>query len=349
MSKVFVIIGRFQPMHNAHKFLIDKTVESMDKKDRLHVFIGSPNTPRQFKNPYTFEERKNVLEKVISRHHKSTNFSVSDLKDFPYMDDMWEDNLHDTLHKLYPRTKDFVICSSGKEGDGELRTSWARDFDSLIIETPHELSATVVRDMIRNGECVKDLVPEESFEMISSKPEISKFLKETYDAAKNYIDSFSGPFPTQFASTDVIVRDVEGRYLAITRGEGNGYNQIAWPGGHLEIDLNSWDNSKKELLEETNLNLDLVTHNVITSWNCTEPGRSLLRRMTTEIFLVEIDESFDDLGIKPPEDKETLACHFLEEEEVHEQLWFSDHYGLFLKLLENEENLLKLTEGKRCL
>ncbi len=60
MSKynVAVVIGRFQPVHNAHLNLIRKGLEAADY---LIIVLGSANSPRDIKNPWTVKERQAMI------------------------------------------------------------------------------------------------------------------------------------------------------------------------------------------------------------------------------------------------------------------------------------------------
>ena len=53
-----VYIGRFQPYHNGHVKVIE---DGLKIADRVLVLVGSSNSPRTEKNPFTFEERKEIL------------------------------------------------------------------------------------------------------------------------------------------------------------------------------------------------------------------------------------------------------------------------------------------------
>ena len=57
-----VFIGRFQPFHNGHKRVIDHALE-LSKK--VIVLVGSVDQPRCTRNPFTFQERKDI--------HNTTN------------------------------------------------------------------------------------------------------------------------------------------------------------------------------------------------------------------------------------------------------------------------------------
>ena len=53
-----VLIGRFQPLHNAHLEIIKRCTALAD---HLVIIVGSANQPRTYKNPFTFEERSRMI------------------------------------------------------------------------------------------------------------------------------------------------------------------------------------------------------------------------------------------------------------------------------------------------
>ena len=63
MNKEFdllVFIGRFQPFHNEHKRIIEVGLE---KARHVLVLVGSAGSPRTIRNPFTYQERKGMIEK----------------------------------------------------------------------------------------------------------------------------------------------------------------------------------------------------------------------------------------------------------------------------------------------
>lgn len=61
--KIGLVIGRFQPFHLGHKYLIEKALTISDK---IVVGIGSPNVSDE-KNPYDLSTRKKFLAEFIKR------------------------------------------------------------------------------------------------------------------------------------------------------------------------------------------------------------------------------------------------------------------------------------------
>ena len=66
MSKTFhraLVIGRFQPFHKGHQLLIDKALE---QSEEVIVLIGSSQEANTERNPFSFQQRKQMIEKIYS-------------------------------------------------------------------------------------------------------------------------------------------------------------------------------------------------------------------------------------------------------------------------------------------
>lgn len=61
--EVGLLIGRFQPFHNGHLYLIK---ESLKQVEKLVIGIGSSNI-RDSDNPFDFETRKKMIETVFEK------------------------------------------------------------------------------------------------------------------------------------------------------------------------------------------------------------------------------------------------------------------------------------------
>lgn len=167
--KTGVILARFQPIHNGHLQLIHKAVE---ENDQVLVIIGSIDKLNA-RNPIPWTIRKEMVEEAIvdtflvqGHKEKIKVVELSDLSDE-------SDNSHDWGFYLYS-----FIVSQTKEpnftiyySDGfEIITSWFPGFLlrnnvslSLLARNACEdgISATEVRELIRNGRLPEDsIVPE---------------------------------------------------------------------------------------------------------------------------------------------------------------------------------------------
>jgi len=59
--KIGLVIGRFQPLHNGHVWLVHKALEHCE---RIKIGIGSSNVSDE-SNPYNFEKRKKMAEDFL--------------------------------------------------------------------------------------------------------------------------------------------------------------------------------------------------------------------------------------------------------------------------------------------
>ena len=57
-----VLIGRFQPVHKGHGFLIE---QALLKAKKLVIVIGSSFAARSLRNPFSAQERKDMIIEVL--------------------------------------------------------------------------------------------------------------------------------------------------------------------------------------------------------------------------------------------------------------------------------------------
>jgi len=56
--KLLFFIGRFQPFHIGHYEVL---IQALSMADTVLVLIGSAGKPRSIKNPWTYDERENMV------------------------------------------------------------------------------------------------------------------------------------------------------------------------------------------------------------------------------------------------------------------------------------------------
>ncbi len=90
--RVGLLIGRFQPFHKGHLYLFHHVIKRVEK---LIIGIGSANVYDE-DNPFTYEERKKMIEEVIKQEKLNSCIEkIVPLDDF-YDDELWFKN---TLEK----------------------------------------------------------------------------------------------------------------------------------------------------------------------------------------------------------------------------------------------------------
>ena len=74
-KSVALAIMRLQPLHDGHKILINEMIK---RCDIVIIAIGSINKSCKEKNPYSFKERKKMLEDSFK---KMDNFYIIGIED----------------------------------------------------------------------------------------------------------------------------------------------------------------------------------------------------------------------------------------------------------------------------
>lgn len=87
--KTALLIGRFQPLHNGHLYLLKKALSIADK---VIFGIGSASIYDE-NNPFSYEQRKTMIETVVKNERISERvMKIVPLEDF-YDDKKWLENL----------------------------------------------------------------------------------------------------------------------------------------------------------------------------------------------------------------------------------------------------------------
>lgn len=147
--KTGLVIGRFQPVHNGHVYLIKKALEVCEK---IIIGIGSSNISDK-NNPWSYEKRLEMLNKFI----KNKGLENKVLQIFP-SPDIPDDNtwFEDTVKKA--GKFDIVIGNN----------DWVREiFEKHNFRTftvnhyrREELEGYKIRELMRKKKKWKDRVPD---------------------------------------------------------------------------------------------------------------------------------------------------------------------------------------------
>ena len=103
--KIGIIIGRFQPFHRGHLYLIKQALKQVDS---IVIAVGSANINDE-KNPFTFNERKKHIGTSLKRNKLFENIvKIVPIDDYPDDDDFW-------LEQLKKKTGAFDVSFGNNE------------------------------------------------------------------------------------------------------------------------------------------------------------------------------------------------------------------------------------------
>jgi bifunctional NMN adenylyltransferase/nudix hydrolase len=288
-----VVIGRFQPYHLGHQHLIQSAKSYANKG--VIVLIGSAFQARNIKNPFTYQERADM----ILRDEAGRPFiTVKPIRDYRYNDMQWILEVQETVNSVvrtseeswtdYPPT--VAIAGVDKDSTTDY-LNWFPQWKTVDVNQLGEgarFDATMIRNNLFNGNhinFVKGVLPDSTFNFVKQfiTTETGKALREEFVFIQTYKRSWeAAPYAPTFVTTDAVVFQ-DGHVLLIKRGANPGKGLYALPGGFLNQNERILDGVIRELREETKLKVpDPVLRGSIIGQNVFDhPDRSLRGRTIT--------------------------------------------------------------------
>jgi len=143
-----LLIGRFQPFHLGH---LEALQFALSKVDKLWVGLGSSNKPAEKNNPFTAEQRKEMILSSIddSMKERISIFFIPDLG-----------NHLKWIEKIDTIVPKFEIIFSNDELTKHLYSKRDIKVESIPFLNRESLSGTNIRDLIISDQKWDDLVPD---------------------------------------------------------------------------------------------------------------------------------------------------------------------------------------------
>lgn len=329
---VLVFIGRFSPLHLGHEMVIRTALE---KADEVVLLIGSAHEARSIRNPWTFDER---CEMIFKAFPNTNNLTVAPLPDFPYDDSKW----------LAAARSSVMACA--KEGDRigligheKDHTSYYLklfpDWGNVSIKNYEGLNATDVRvDYFTNQQpephgypaptpIWPTMVSSNIKKWIDDNP-LPKTLIADYFLIEKYKAAWeSAPYPPIFHTTDAVIVQ-SGHILLVKRKSSPGMGQWALPGGFLNVNERLEDGMLRELREETKIKVpEPVLRGSIKGRHVFDaPNRSTRGRTITTAFFIDL--GFDKKLPKVTGADDAEKAVWVPLNELDRNVMFEDHFHI---------------------
>ena len=153
-----IFIGRWQPFHLGHLHAVNKLLEEGHK---VTIIIGSSNFKRTDSNPLSFEERKELIGRVLG--DKCEIIGIPDVFD----DEEWIKSITDKVDF------DLVVTGNGWTGKCfKMRGYKVKEPDLLEPET---YNSSFIRASIKKGVDWEPLLPKEVVTYLKEK-DLLKFI-----------------------------------------------------------------------------------------------------------------------------------------------------------------------------
>jgi bifunctional NMN adenylyltransferase/nudix hydrolase len=351
MNKEFdllVFVGRFSPFHNEHKRVIDIALE---KSKNVLVLIGSSGKARTIRNPFTFDERKEMIRSSFDSSVCPRGAAEGDgpliikpLYDKTYNDAAWikqvQDVVKDTTLEVI-NTGGFIasgyndakvgLIGASKDGTSyylKLFPQW----NSVNVAIEADVHATAIRESFYEDEIVYSDAPLPG-NVINWMNEFTltdecEAIRREYWFVKSYKEQWAvSPYPVKHATVDCVVEQ-SGHVLLVKRRSEPGKGLWALPGGHLNEFETQLDGAIRELREETKIKVPeaVLRGNIVANRTFDDPYRSTIGRVITQAYHIKLPDATELPKVKGSDDAE--KAKWIPISDLREDQMFDDHFHL---------------------
>lgn len=326
-----VFIGRFQPFHRAHLHVLR---QALARAARVVVLIGSTERPRTIRDPFTYEERRDMIRACLTPQ-EAPRVLIEALQDSLYNDAVWSRWVQSAVGQALGRVDGLQIGLIGHEKDAtsyylRMFPQWRR----LDAEVDDELSATEVRNHLfaeRASGFLGWATPEPVHAWLERFRLQPVFAELKAEAA--FLDHYrrawtNTPHPVIFVTVDAVVVH-SGHLLLVRRRAAPGRGLWALPGGFLDPEERVEAGCLRELREETGLKLpEPVLRGSLRDRQVFDHlGRSLRGRTLSHAFLFHFATG-ELPRVKGGDDADKARWFALHEFSTMRALMFEDHYDI---------------------
>lgn len=346
-----VFIARAQPFHNGHKAVIDAALEQAHE---VVVVVGSSFAARNIRNPFTFQERKAMIDSIYNA--PPTNFRdafdyqingykkrvhVVPVSDYPYDDNKWVNAIQKIVDETVPHAKDVGLIGHSKDSTSYYLNIFPRWKNHVEVPNVDGINATDIRKHIFGGENVElynKSLPEQVKEVIRTvflderrldgdrETPVYKTLVAEHLMIRKYKEAWkAAPFPPTFMTVDAVVVQ-SGHILLVKRGDMPGKGLWALPGGFLNQEETMLDGAIRELKEETKIKVPVpvLKGSIKESKTFDAPNRSARGRTITQAFFIDLGVG-ELPKVKGSDDAEKAFWVPLNEVGKQRDRFFEDH------------------------
>jgi bifunctional NMN adenylyltransferase/nudix hydrolase len=354
-----VVIGRFQLKHVGHGLLLNKAASLANN---VLVLIGSSFKPRTYKNPFTYRER---FESIYNHFNSQINPTaptnvrvfVAPLIDNIYNNPAWAKQVQTEISKVAAElnmkelgwvdnktSKESGICIVGHNKDESTDyLTWFPQYASESVEEfKLQIDATNIRAILfskpENLPLLGAIIPKDVRDFLTEfrKTDAYKRLARDFSYDAGYKQKW-GPGP--FLTTDALVIK-NGHILLVSRGDEDepGYDLWALPGGFHEAGETIYECCKRELDEETSIDLPpgLLKGCLTKVKSFDDPKRSLRAHIITNAHVFELDGRDMKPGmpyVKAKSDAKEVKWFPIEEVLGMSGVMFEDHLDIIKVML----------------
>ncbi len=332
-----VYILRAQPLHKGH---IETIKTAGQLADNVFLVVGSAYRPRDYKNPFTYEERKDMINNAIQEYELNgktgAKFWVQPIRDTMYDDTAWVANVQSVVYKIANPKETIAIIGHEKDESSfylKMFPTWSFEHQDLV----EPLDATQIRQLYfspkSNTNFFSSVIAKSTKVFLDDFQKTDDFKQIVKE--KEFIESYkkqfeSLPYPPIFVTTDAVVVQ-SGHILLVKRRAEPGKGLWALPGGFVNAtsDKSVQAAMLRELKEETSIKVPekVLIGSIKNSKVFDAVNRSARGRTITHAFHIALTEGEWNLPkVKGEDDAE--KAQWVPLAQVHSEDLFEDHYDI---------------------
>ena len=331
---ILVLIGRFQPLHNAHLEIIKRATALTNQ---LIVICGSAKQPRTYKNPFTFDERRQMIRNATAG--LSLQINIEPNIDTIYNDQAWAVRVQSIVNK-YAQAGSKIGVIGHKKDESSFYLDMFPQWEFVNVEQIEPLGATDIRELYFkrdvNMRFIQGVVPETTVEFLQQFKQTADYeqvIREREFIANYKRQYESLPYPPVFVTSDAVVI-CSGHVLMIKRRAEPGKGLWALPGGFLNANTDkSVENAAiRELREETGIKVPapVLRGSIVRNRVFDAIDRSARGRTITHAFHIVLPDG-ELPKVKGQDDAE--KARWVPIAEVRSEDCFEDHYEIIQHFL----------------
>jgi bifunctional NMN adenylyltransferase/nudix hydrolase len=352
MSKPFdylVFIGRFQPFHNGHLSVV---CEGLREADRVIVLVGSAHRPRNIRDPWTVDERIEMLRSSIDEQDRE-RVIFAPLIDVLYNDELWVRNVQATIqglvtahHVARHREPKIGLIGHSKDHSSYYLKLFPR-WGSVTAMSVEGLNATQIRKALfspddaqagmnyLNSQIATDVLPKAVNEQLQQfvAGETYRGIREEQAFIADYKAGWvNAPYAPTFVTVDAVVVQ-SGHVLLVTRKAFPGRGQLALPGGFIQPNERLEGSMLRELREETRLKVPapVLLGSIKQRQVFDSPYRSTRGRTITHAFYIELPPDTSLPKVKGGDDAK--HAQWLPLASLDPRQMYEDHYDIIQEMI----------------
>lgn len=339
-----VFIGRFQPFHKGHYHVVQKALAISDK---VIIVIGSDNEPRSARNPFTTDERIDIIMSAFDQNKRDlARIEFIHQENYTYNEDKWVASIQGAVRQ--------IVHAKWKAGPTKIGLiGYRRDASSYYLKlfptwdtipyipTCAWQSTDIRQQFFGNwdrttalpGWAISDFHHDTIIHMFN-QDELSPVYKE-WAFVEGYKKQWeNSPYPVTFNTVDALVIQ-SGHILVVKRGAQPGEGQLALPGGFVNHMETLDEAVLRELYEETRIDVPkpVLKGSVVARRVFDSPWRSQRGRTITTCYHIRLRDEAKLPKIKGGDDAAKAYWMPLDEFIRSRDRFFEDHYDLVTSML----------------